>query len=159
MVFRNDGQCFLVLEGKEIGEFSSDHLIGGFREGIPFMTVIDIAERQVETSLQQEITNRCTQLDARAATESPIKLLLDRQLMLRVGTVRTGVGPIQVGVRAFAQGESNTGSHVEEPTETITPEIDMCQKRDLHIIDGTAVMVLGRLIILFRPTLLDEVGL
>ena len=69
MVFRNDGQCFLVLEGKEIGEFSGDHLIGGFREGIPFMTVIDVAERQVETSLQQEITNRCTQLDARAATE------------------------------------------------------------------------------------------
>ena len=88
------GNVFLVLEGKEIGEFSGDHLIGRFREGISFVAVIDVTERQVEATLQKEAANGSAQFDARTATESPIKLLLDRQLMLCVGTIGAGIGAI-----------------------------------------------------------------
>ena len=49
------------------------------------MAVIDVTERQVEATFQKEAANGSAQFDARTATESPIKLLLDRIVLPAVG--------------------------------------------------------------------------
>ena len=69
------------------------------------MAVVYVAERQIEATFQQKVANGCAQLDAGTPTESPIKLLLDGQLMLRIGSIGAWVIAIQVGISALAQGE------------------------------------------------------
>ena len=146
----------LFPNGQQVNDTCGDYLAGRFVEVIAFAAAVNITQRIIIASFQQEITDAGTQFKPRTTTQSPIEFFLDGHVVLLIGAgVRIRL--VRVCFRLFAEGITYFGTQVKIELESVAAEIDMSEERYFEIIDRTTVFI-GRMLFEFLvPSLLAEI--
>lgn len=114
----------LFPNGQQVNDTCGDYLAGRFVEVIAFAAAVNITQRIIIASFQQEITDAGTQFKPRTTTQSPIEFFLDGHVVLLIGTgVRICL--VRVCFRLFAEGITYFGAQVKIELEFVAAEIDM----------------------------------